>query len=74
MRIVYCLPSIHFMGGLERIIILKANYLLRIGYEVCLITTEHEGKNAFFELHPAIRCYNLKIDYERNRQRPFVKK
>lgn len=74
MRIVYCLPSIHVMGGLERIIILKANYLSRIGYEVCLITTEHEGENAFFELHPAIRCYNLNIDYERNKQRPFVKK
>ena len=43
-------------------------------YEVCLITTEHEGENAFFELHPAIRCYNLNIDYERNKQRPFVKK
>lgn len=41
LRIVYCIPSVYKMGGMERVLALKVNFFVEtFGYEVHIITTE----------------------------------
>lgn len=63
MKIVYCLAGTFNSGGMERVITNKANYLAGKGYEVLIITTEQKGRPSFFSLHPAIRTFDLGINY-----------
>lgn len=39
MKIVYCLPSTHRMGGIERIISGKANMLSEMGHDVVILNS-----------------------------------
>lgn len=49
LRVVYCIPSVHRMGGMERVLSLKANYFSEIfGYEIHIITTEGFSGATFF--------------------------
>lgn len=74
MKIVYCLPSTYRMGGLERIVSSKANLLSEMGHDVSIITTDQQGKLPYFKISDKVKCYDLGINYERNRKRCFVKK
>lgn len=74
MKIVYCLPSTWRLGGIERIISLKANFLSNIGHEVVIITTDQRGQQPYFHLNEEVICYDLDINYDKNRDRCFVEK
>lgn len=74
MRIVYCLRSTANLGGVERIVISKANFLVAAGYDIVIITTDQMNRASYFKMDERIRCYDLGIDYERNRNRPFLSK
>lgn len=63
MKIVYCLSSTCNPGGIERIVIDKANYLAEKGHKVYLITTEQSGREPFYKIHPSIRLIDLDINY-----------
>lgn len=63
MKIVYCLSSTCNSGGIERIVIDKANYLAEKGHEVYLITTEQLGRESFYKIHPSIQSIDLGINY-----------
>lgn len=69
MKIVYCLSSTCNPGGIERIVIDKANYLAEKGHKVYLITTEQLGRESFYKIHPSIQSIDLDINYsfENNR-------
>lgn len=74
MKIVYCLPFTYKMGGIERIVSGKVNMLSEMGHDVYIITTDQQGKQPYFEINNKIKCYDLGINYCRNKQRPFIKK
>lgn len=61
--LVYCLHATYNSGGMERIIINKANYFAERGYKVYIITTEQQGRTSFFKLHPDIKLIDLAINY-----------
>lgn len=63
MKIVYCLEGLHYSGGLERIIVSKANYLVSQGIEVCIITSEDNDKPSFFKLDSRVKHYDLGINF-----------
>lgn len=67
MKILYYLPSLYPSGGLERIIIFKANYFATHfpDYEVVIMTSEQRGKPTFFPLSDKVRHIDLgvNIDY-----------
>ena len=63
MRIAYCLHATFNSGGMERIVIDKANYLAEKGYEIYIITTEQKGRNSFFVLSPTIKRIDLAVNY-----------
>ena len=65
MKIVYCLPQIYHAGGIERIVISKANYFADVlGWEVTIVTTEQKGEKAYYELSSKVSLIDLGLDYE----------
>lgn len=74
MKIVYCLPSTWRLGGIERIISLKANLLSEMGHEVVIITTDQRGLQPYFHLSEKVKCYDLNINYDKNSNRRFIEK
>lgn len=66
MRIVYCIPSVFNSGGMERILSVKANYLVEKGFEVYVVTTDQKDKGMFFSFSPNIQFVDIDINYSDN--------
>lgn len=52
----------------------KANWLVRNGYEISILTTDQKGRSSFFDFDPRIRFYDLGINYEENNGMSFLNK
>jgi glycosyltransferase involved in cell wall biosynthesis len=64
-KVVYCIPSLHIHGGMERVVTLKANYLADFaGYEVYIVMTDAKGKAPFFPLSSRVHLIQLDEDFE----------
>lgn len=69
MKIIFCINSIISSGGMERVVINRANYLVRkYNYDVFIITTENNSKlfkdkKMFFCLEPKVKVIDLGINY-----------
>lgn len=74
MRIVYCIPALYNSGGMERVLTLKANYLVNQGYDIHIITTDQSDRPNFFELDNRIQTHDLGINHEENNGGPLWKK
>lgn len=74
MKIVYCIAGTRHSGGMERVLANKANWLVKHGYEVFIITTDQCGEKPFFELDGHIKCYDLGIGYEENNGKGLLSK
>ena len=63
MKIVYLLPGgLYNSGGMERVVSIKANYLVdELGYDVSIVTTEQMGRPVFYPLSDSVRLYHLDI-------------
>jgi len=63
LKIVYLIPGgLHNPGGMERITILKANYLAeKMGAEVSIVTTEQMGNPVFFPVSEKVNLIHLDI-------------
>ena len=64
MKLVYLIAGTFNAGGMERVMTNKANWLVRHGYEVTVITTDQRGRAPYFPLDPSIRTYDLGINYD----------
>lgn len=74
MKIVYSIAGTYNSGGMERVLANKANWLVRNGYEISILTTDQKGRSSFFGFDPRIRFYDLGINYEENNGRSFLNK
>lgn len=64
-KIAYCIPSLYYPSGMERVLTLKANYFTEVfGYEIHIILTDGENKPPYYELHPNIIVHQLAINYD----------
>ena len=63
MRIFYCIHSLCNSGGMERIIVEKANFLSKKGFEVFILTTEQQDKPTFYQLENNITHIDLGVNY-----------
>ena len=64
-KIVYCIPSLYYPSGMERVVTLKANYLVDIlNYDITIILTDGKDKKPYYELSPLIKIINLDINYD----------
>lgn len=71
MKIVYCLAGTYNSGGMERIVIRKANWLANNGYDITIITTEQRCRQSFFAIDKKIKCIDLAINYTDNDNASF---
>lgn len=74
MKIVYSIAGTYNSGGMERVLANKANWLVRNGYEISILTTDQKGRSSFFEFDPRVRFYDLGINYEENNGKSFLNK
>lgn len=64
MKIVYMTYGIHYSGGMERVLSVKANYLADVlGHEVYIVITDGKGRIPFFKFSDKIRIIDLGINY-----------
>ena len=66
MKLVYCIAGTRHSGGMERVLTNKANYWVRHGHEVLIVTTDQCGEPPYFALDDRVRCVDLAINYEEN--------
>ena len=63
MRVVYCLDSINYVGGIQKVTVTKANALAREpGNEVWVIVADNSGRRVF-ELLPCVHFIDLAVNY-----------
>lgn len=75
MKIAYCIPSLYYPSGMERVLTLKANYLVRhYGHEVHIILTDGADRKPYYPLDPAVRMHNLHLDFDAMYGMPFHRK
>lgn len=64
MKIVYCLNSIRYLGGIQRVTIVKANALAEIeGNEVYVVVTDNKEGKIVHQLSPKVHLIDLDINY-----------
>ena len=78
MRLLYVCDALAVYGGLERVLIEKANWLAeQEDYEVCLLTVNQGDHPVCFPLHPDVQFEDLDIRFYQQYQVPpwkrFVK-
>ena len=62
MKIFYYLPSLYTSGGLERIIMLKANYFAdHLGHDITILTSEQKGRLPYYKLSGKVKLIDLGI-------------
>ena len=66
MRVVYLYPALAIWGGVERILVDKMNYLVRLyGYDVYIITSDQGQHKIPYELDEHVHVIDLKICFHK---------
>ena len=74
-KIVFCTPAIYSAGGVERVVVVKANYFAeQLGYDVTIIVTEGRGRSSFFLISDKVHIVNYELYFEELWRLPFVEK
>lgn len=75
MKIVYLINSLKNPGGMERVLINKANYFSeKFNFEIFIITTDQNNMNNFFQLNKKVKCIDLKINYYEDLKKTIFKR
>lgn len=62
MRLLYITNGITGVGGLERVLSIKASYMAEhLGYEVDFLTLNESGKKPFYEFNPKINFHSIEV-------------
>lgn len=72
MKLLYCIRSLCRIGGMERVLIDKINYLVKnFNYEIYVVTTDHENRDYFAPLDKNIKHIDLEINYLKDIDKNF---
>lgn len=64
MKVLYCINSTYNSGGMERVLMNKANYFAdKLGYEVYIVTAEQNARENFFPFSSKIKFIDLSVNY-----------
>ena len=75
MRLLYVCDALAVYGGLERVLIEKANWLAeQENYEVCLLTVNQGNHPVSFPLHPEVQLEDLDIRFYQQYHVPLWKR
>lgn len=73
-KLAYCIPELYCPYGMERVLTLKANFLVKHGYEVHIIITDGGQKKTAFPLEESIQVHQLDIDFEELYRYSFLRR
>lgn len=62
-KIVYCIETITTCGGREKIVVLKANYLVNLGWDVSIIQNIKGSDSLYWDISPKIHIYEIDTQY-----------
>lgn len=75
LKIAYITPALYMAGGVERVLLTKANYFAEhFGYEITIILTDGKDKPYAYPLSEKIKVVNLDINFEELWTCSFIKK
>ena len=63
MKIFYIYTSLRTVGGADRVITNKANWLAEHGYDVTIVTDTQMDHSPVYPLSPNVRLYDLAVDF-----------
>ncbi|NDV67961.1 glycosyltransferase family 4 protein [Dysgonomonas sp. 25] len=71
MRLLYITNGITGVGGLERVLSVKASYFAdKLGYDVCIVSLNEAGKEPFYTFSPKIIFHS--VDVSKNKPEYFA--
>lgn len=74
-KLAICLPSLHLVGGMEKVLTIKANYFTEVfGYDVTIILTDGKNETPYFPLSEKVKIVHLDIEFEKIRLYPIYLK
>lgn len=74
-KIAYCIPSLYYPGGMERVLTLKVNYMIEhFGYDIHIILTDGKDKESYYPLHSSAHLHQLNINYDHLYGVPFLER
>lgn len=75
MKIAYIYTALTSLGGVDRILTIKANYFADIlGYEVYIITDSQAGRLPIFPLSPKVHHIDLETDFDEQYHYGIIKR
>jgi len=67
-KILILVDQLHSHGGIEKLVVLKANYWAEVyGYDITILSTEQEGKPIVYDLSEKVAFRDLSINYIRTK-------
>ena len=71
-KLIICLPSLHLVGGMEKVLTVKANYFAEeYGYDVTIVLTDGKDISPYFPLSNKVKILHLDINFEKIRLYPI---
>lgn len=75
MKIIYCIRATYNPGGMERVLLNKASYLLdKMKWDVTIVTTDQQGRPPFYPFPEGIRMIDLGINYADDNEKNVIRK
>lgn len=74
MRLLYVTDALAVHGGIERVLIDKANWLSEHGFEVFILTANQGDHSYVYPLQSAVSCYDLQIQFHQQYNYSGIKK
>ncbi|MCR9013039.1 glycosyltransferase family 4 protein [Gabonibacter chumensis] len=75
LKIAYCIPSLYYPSGMERVLTLKANYFTEVfNYEIYIIITDGKEKAPYYPLSPKVKLIQLDINFDHLYGQPLHKR
>lgn len=74
-KILFCINSLKNSGGMERVLVNKANYFAKKkDYEISIVTTNQREDKSFYKLEKNIKLYDLNINYDLDINKGFIQR
>lgn len=76
MKLVFCIKSLYYAGGIERVLTNRLNYYIKnnYNYEITILTTDQNNNNYFYNIDKKIEIIDLGINYFDSESKNFFKR
>lgn len=73
MKLMFCIKQLDNVGGMERVLIDRVNYLIKDKkFQILIVITDGLNKKSFFKLNDQIKIENLYVNYNQNKRKNII--